>query len=293
MSANLYLAIPLELKQYQLFSEEKTDNYLTNDLLDIYLNNNKQECVERTEYFSATGELLKRSLYEGSLLRKEIFFINGRIGTEKEFDKNKVGTKKTYDKDGNIVCTTLYVYKNDLIIGIIKKKNNNEYKISYSYDEAKRIINRSIYINQVLVNKQIYNYDRDSKVIEYRDNNQSIKICQRTQQNELEKYIVNDIFGNKIEVYNHFENGEYVKTEITLNEHKTVIRDENYVYNLTLQKPQANEDDLNLVLSNLWRPAAIETNNENETKTIFEFIKNKELADNILPITIRKHALVI
>ncbi len=292
MSTNLYFEIPLELKQYQLLAEEDKD-CLMNDELKLYMACDENKCVERAEYYSATGELLKRSLYEGDSIKKEIFFINGRIGTEKEFDKNKVGTKKTYDKDGNIICTTLYIYRNDFIIGIIKKKNNNEYKISYSYDEAKRIINRSLYINQVLVNKQIYNYDRDSKVTEYRDNNQSIKICQRTQQNELEKYVVTDIFGNETEVCNHFENGEYVKTEIALNEHKTVIRDENYVYNSILQKPQANEDDLNLVLSSLYKPVTTESNSENEVKTIFEFIKNKELADNILPITIRKHALVI
>lgn len=293
MSTNLNLTIPIELKQYQLFLEEETDNCLMNDLLGIYLNNNESDDnIERIEYFSATGELLKRSLYESGSIKKEIFFINGRIGSEKEFDKNKVSEKKTYDKKGNIICKTHYIYRNNLVIGIVKKKNNNEYKISYSYDDCKRIINRAIYLNQELIRKQIYSYNNDNRITEYRDETQNIKICESSAQNELIKYIVTDICGNKLEVYNCIENGNYIKSEISLNEHKTVVKDENYVYNSILQKPQANEDDMNLVISTLHKSDNTNTRQENKIDIISDFINNNE-SNNILPINIRKYALVI
>ncbi len=292
MSTDLYLEIPQELKQYQLISKEDTTECLINDILAGYLNSNEKH-VERAEYYSANGELLKRTLFDGNSVQKEMYFINGRICTEKEFDKNNVSVQKNFDKDGNIICTTLYIYRNRLIISIIKKKHNNEYKISYSYDEAKRIINRSIYINQELVNKQIYCYNRDNRVKEYQDDNQCIKVFEETPQNELVKYVVTDILGNEISVYNHFENSEYIETEITLNGHKTILKDKNYIYNQILQKPDANEEDLDLVILNLYKQVKTPTKCKNNINIISSFIKNKEAYNNILPITIRKHALVI
>ena len=99
--------------------------------------------------------------------------------------------------------------------------------------------------------------------------------------------------GNKIVVENLYSSSTYAETKISLNGHSTMIKDTSYVDNIMLKRPYANENDLDLIIANLF-------NEENVTPTKREAYSEVNAMDVIdsniqnrtLPISMRKRLLL-
>ena len=282
---SLCIQIPNNLKQFLISSEENSD-ILEEKIKWISTPHVQNNPKFVTEYYSQVGELLKiEKYYEGT--KKEIYYSGGSIIPENEFNPDKIYEIKSFDKNRILLSDTKYIRINGLIISIIKYENGNEYKISYSYDEIKRIINRTVYINQECITKQIYCYDSSSRVAEYRDEFQTVNIAGRASNNIITDYTLSDICGNQINITNHFDANEYLNTEIALNENSMTVSNKYYYDNFILKTPYATEEDFNCTISYIHKLFEIDENYESDSILQFEN-KNK-----ILPITLRKRTLVI
>jgi hypothetical protein len=126
----------------------------------------------------------------------------------------------------------------------------------------------------------------------YRDNNQTINVKEVGSNRKLISYVIQDRMHNDIYIYNLFENDKYSKTEITLNGHKMFVRDISYVDNAMLRKPYTREDDLDFMMTNLFRQEDAPVKRQDEDSNVTNFKLNNCMQRPILPISIRKSQLL-
>lgn len=275
--------MPSELEQFLISTDTHHD--AEEKIKWVSTNNETDNKKYTTEYYSQAGELLKAEHYVNGT-KKEIYYNNGNVINKDEFNVDRIYEIKSFDKNRKLISSTKYIRINGFVISIVRHENGNEYKISYSYDEIKRIINKTIYINQEIIIKQIYCYDSLNRIAEYRDNQQTLNIINHTTSNIPAFYTLSDIYGNQIDIKNNFDNYEYKNTEITLNSNSKTIINEYYYNNFILKKPSATEEDFNCTISHINKWFNMENS---KSGSILQF-ENK---NKILPITLRKRALVI
>ena len=281
----LCIFIPDELQQYT-----KAVTYVENNIETADKNNNfgvkliKDESgnLKGTAYYSNSGELIKKIYYDGSSVSTIKYYRNNLLYSQEKFDTGKIIKKTLFDALGKEISKINYQYNRDNQIKCLQKLINNlMYSVEYGYDELKRVNSRRIKVNNKLINEQYYRYDILDRIVEYRDLNQCINIQKINQNNELVRYSITDVIGNRIIINNKFMCSEYIGTEIELNEHKTTIKDRSYVSNVMLKKPYTTEDDLDFALSNLLKIPKINPQSNFVTKREY-FNNNDEIANYII-----------
>ena len=291
-----YIHIPKELEQYKINTDtpDCSINIKTADFGVKIVKNNQGE-LEYAAYYSDSGELIKRIYYKNSEVSKVIHYRNNIIYSEETYHDGCILKKIKYDKDGNPLSHTNFQYNKLKQLNTIKKfVNSNIYEIQYGYDELKRLNSRKIFVNSKEVNNQIYEYDILDRIVEYKDSNQKISIKKMNQNNQLISYIITDKVGNDINILNKFYCSEYIGTEVELNGHKTTVKDKNYLDNILLRKPCANEDDLDFSISSMSSCISEKTHRESKTDVIDIFAARLGASkENVLPISIRKKMLLM
>ena len=110
------------------------------------------------------------------------------------------------------------------------------------------------------------------------------------QNNELISYTITDRIGNVINVENHFADCGYICTSLKVNGHSTSVNDASYVDNVMLKKPFATEDDLDIIISNLFTGMDTVTQRTASEDNAMSLINNS-IEIRTLPISLRKRAL--
>ena len=303
----LCISIPKELRQYT-----KVASILTNDKVHSVkevntdfgvklIKDNKGNLIH-TAYYSETGELLKKIFYDGSTVSTiEHYRYNSLYSMEKYYD-GRITRKIKYNKFKKPICIINYEYnRKGRITSIREFAENNRYEVEYGYDELMRVNSRVIKINNNIVAEQRYRYDILDRIVEYKDENQTITVKKLNSKNELLNYTITDKIGNTITIINKYLCSDYIGTEIELNGHKTTVYDRNYVDNVMLKKPFTSEDDLNLVMSKMLRKKSCEQTssitpitqrNDNTDITNAVINGNINISTKPLPISMRKMRLL-
>ena len=166
-----------------------------------------------------------------------------------------------------------------------------------------RVNSRIIKVNKNTVAEQRYRYDILDRIVEYKDENQTINVLKLNPKNELLSYTITDRNGNTISIINKYMCSDYIGTEIDLNGHKTTVNDKSYVDNVMLKKPYTSEDDLDLVISKMLNNSKSESESKPKLIPITRRGPNKDISDTIinnnlinsnkpLPISMRKVQLL-
>ena len=246
-------------------------------------------------YYNLKRELTKQVFYIGAEIKSIEHYHKSTLVTREEFEDSKLIIKKHYC-DGSVESTLKFKYDALKNIKKISKDENGKFTaIEYKYETLSRIIARQIYNDKGLISKQEYNYDALNRVIFYSDENQTIVVYNYNMKNELLNYEITDRMNNVISVVNHFSDTGYICTDYSLNKHSLTINDTSYVDNIMLKKPNATEDDLDLIISKLYyqkntsseffkQPASAE---RNASKLI-----DNSISQRALPISIRKRVLL-
>ena len=202
---------------------------------------------------------------------KFIFQTNGYLSYSLEYDYNR---------------------KNQLV-SICKKRSGTELLALYKYDDLNRIVCRKLYKNSEHINEQHYKYDILDRIIEYQDDNQHIVVNKISLNNELLSYVIIDRMGNKIVVENLYSSSTYKETNISLNGHSTTIKDTSYVDNIMLKRPYANENDLDLIIANLFNEEKVSpTKREAHSEINAMDVIDSNIQYRTLPISMRKRLLL-
>ena len=245
-------------------------------------------------YYNNKRELTKQVFYNGAAIKSIEYYHKNTLISKEEFNDSKLITKKHYD-NGIVESITNFEYDSKKNVQKITKEENNFFVIvQYMYDTFNRIISRKTYNNKEFISKQEYNYDILDRVTYYSDENQTIKVNSYSSKNELINYTITDRMNNVIIVINHFSDTGYICTEYSLNEHSLTLNDTSYVDNIMLKRPYATEEDLDLIISNLYslkdsfngcsRQATAAGRNATE-------LINNNISQRVLPISIRKRVL--
>ena len=152
---------------------------------------------------------------------------------------------------------------------------------------------RKLYKNSEHINEQHYKYDILDRIIEYQDDNQHIVVNKISLNNELLSYVIIDRMGNKIVVENLYSSSTYAETKISLNGHSTTIKDTSYVDNIMLKRPYANENDLDLIIANLFHEEKVTpTKREAYSEVNAMDVIDSNIQNRTLPISMRKRLLL-
>lgn len=259
---------------------------------EVEVNRDSRGRIISVTYYS--GDIAKQVFYEGQVFTRINKYHNKQLYSQEEFKDGKRVSKEVYNKDKSLAFRIDYEFdERNQIIGIYKKTPEHRMGVKYLYDTLDRIVGRNIYLDGQSVASQGYNYDVLNRVVEYTDNNQRIVVKSVSQKNELLSYVITDKMGNEISVKNRFTETGYSETEISLNGHSTTVRDTSYADNVMLKKPYTSEYDLDLIISNLFKPdkttRRTEYNNILSNNSMGLIDSNIEL--RTLPISIRKRIL--
>ena len=277
----LSIFIPEELQQFSKVAEIFEHTEPAENNFGVQTIKDKDGNLLGTEYYSSNGELLKKVYYKGSSVSTVEQYRNSAIYSVEKYDTGKIIQKTLYNKKGSEVNVIKYKYnRENQVVYIQKQINNKIYSVEYGYDELKRVNSRYLRAGSETINKQQYRYDILDRIVEYKDDNQCITVHKVNPNNELISYTIRDVIGNTIEVNNRFMCTEYIGTEISLNGHKTSVKDKMYINNVMLKRPYTNEDDLDFALSEQVNMTKISTNsiattkrnNEINTDKITDFI---------------------
>ena len=248
--------------------------------------------LDYAAHYSDTGELVKKVYYEGSRIKKIQHFSNNILYMDEEYSDDLIVRKIKYSKDKTILSKTGYTYnRNNKITSIRKTKSGNTFSVEYGYDELERVNRRIVSYNHEIVKEQKYRFDILDRIVEYSDNNQTIRVQKISPDNKLIYYSITDKIGNEITIINNFFCSEYQKTEVTLNGHKIELVDKNYVDNIMLKKPYATEDDLDLIISNLFNEKTEYTTKRTSLSDTADSIIDNTITARALPISLRKRVL--
>lgn len=252
--------------------------------------------IDSVDYYTPDGDLLKQVCYDENDISKINYFHNGFLYMSVLFgSEDTVLSKKVYKKDGSIAHQIEYRYDKENRIACIHKKDKSDISVEYVYDCLGRIIERKISVDGHLRAWQHYTYDILNRITGYKDDNKTVAVSNISKKNELISYTITDTMKRKVCINNRFsETGEYINTEIISGNERSVIKDKNYVDNVMLKKPHTSEDDLDLIISSLFRTAETSV-----TRTDFKDVVNRNSAKLLdsgikvqtLPISIRKRML--
>lgn len=285
------VSIPEELQKYWIMLSE-TDKQKMPVQVNFGAKIVKNSCgeIERVDYYSDSGDLIKSIYYNGFSIDSIKYYRNSNLYSEEQYSQGLLLSKGIYDSKGNVKNGLSYEYNRQNQIKSIQKSFGNDiYKVEYGYDELNRVNSRKISHNDKTITEQKYRFDILDRIVEYKDENQQISVLQLSQKNELIYYKITDKIGNKISVTNYFENNRYKKTEVLLNGHKTVVKDECYVDNIMLKKPYTTEDDLDLIISNIFSANDCTTKRSTSTDITDEYMDG--IKTRVLPISMRKRVL--
>ena len=286
MSKNyLCIFIPDELQQFSkivTFLDTDIQSDKVKDNFGVKIVKDENGNVTGTAHYSASGELIKKIIYNGSSVASIEHYRNNRLFSTEKYDLGKLLKKVLYSANGEVLSTIGYKYnKNGQIVYIEKLSGNLKYSVEYGYDDLMRVNGRILKINNKTINEQFYKYDILDRIVEYSDCNQHIDVHKVNQNNELISYTITDAIGNKIIINNKYMCTEYIGTDIELNGHKTTLKDRSYVSNIMLKRPFTSEDDLDSTLSNLIDIPKISVP-ENMTTKREHKVTTEELIDRII-----------
>lgn len=288
------VSIPDDLLCYKKVSqiqENETSPIRINSQIEFEQNNCGQ--IECSKFYDSEGDLVKALYYNGTFVVKKCRYKNNKLNAVEEYDEHHILSKIYYDSYGEIESRLEYKYnRNGKTTSITKYKNDSEYSINYGYDDIQRVNTREIIVNGTIAEFQRFRYDILDRIVEYQDKNQKINISQYSEKNELIYYTITDKIGNIISVINYFDSlGKYIKTDICLNDHNMTIKDISYVDNIMLKKPYTTEDDIDLIISNLFGVKEYKsTKRHNNSDIVLDKIE-LSIKATTLPISIRKRLL--
>ncbi len=280
--------IPEELVKY--FNPDNAEENL-NFSSDIEVVRNSNGKISSLKLYSPDKELIKTLCYENSKIvlvnhfRQNLLYSSDRYNNELLIEKN------VYRRNGALAYTINYEYNREKRLNrICKKALNRELLVGYRYDSFGRIIEKNISFNGKQRTKQEYSYDVLDRIVEYKDTKQKILVNKISQNNELISYTITDRINNVISVENHFADCGYICTTLVVNGHSTTVNDTSYVDNVMLKKPFATEDDLDIIISNLFTGMDTVTQRAGCYSNAMDIINNS-IENRALPIALRKRAL--
>ncbi len=290
------LAIPVALQEYYhvtdvIKSDLPKEKSISTEVLVV---RDSQGYVSSVKYFTPEKDLSKEICYQNKEIYKINYYRGGRLYSTEEYRNDLLEVKFVYLKNGQIAYMYQYSYDNKgKIVGISKQTKEREIAVMYKYDEFDRISAREIYLNGKSILHQHYGYDILDRISEYSDDNQRIKVIKLSHKNELLSYVVTDKNGNNIEIENNITKMGYESSRVSINGHYTIVKDPNYVDNLILKKPHTSEDDLDLIIANIFgvRDDVVKTKRETNIENLLKKIINDNVEERVFPISMRKLAL--
>ncbi len=294
MRSNFGVSVPQELMQFRKTYASQTTKLETLQNYDYgvkIVKNDKGE-IDSVLYYSDDNELQKQVCYSASEISSIKYYSNGRIVSLEEYKEGRVLSKLKYNKACFVISRLDYEYnRSGYITKIKKKKNDNFCSVEYTYDDFKNINSRKVSVGTEVILYQKYRYDILGRIVEYSDDNQTISIHKMGTKNELISYTIIDKIGNKTSVNNHYAGSEYIRTDVSLNGHVLSIKDSSYVDNVMLKKPYTTEDDLDLIISNLFRATAENCTKRKTAEECSSDMVSDNIQSRVLPISIRKRLL--
>lgn len=284
---NKRFTLPQELiKYYHINNDFFEDNIAISSNIEVVRNNEGK--ISSLRFYSSDKELIKSLCYDNSKIIRINYYRQNLLYSSDIYNGEFLIEKNVYNKNGSIAYTISIEYNKEKHPGRISKKIlNMEFFVGYKYDTFGRIVEKNICLNGKETTKQEYRYDVLDRVVEYKDKKIKIQVNKISSNNELINYTITDRMGNVISVENHFADCGYICTTLMVNGHTTSINDLTYVDNIMLKKPLASEDDLDLIISDLFTNMDMTTGrNRNTTELIDQNIENRAL-----PIALRKRAL--
>lgn len=292
---NLCVTVPPELQCYQKFDGycQKTEpNVQSPTDFGVKVFRTPDGTIEHVAYYSDFGDIMKRVYYNGACISYIRHYRNNLMCGEEEFFDNRIRRKRKYDKYGKICSQYLYEYNKANNISCIKKYSaGNLYSVQYDYDDLNRTNYRKIEINNSVINEQHYKYDILDRLIDYNDLNQRAHVNQLSTNNELLNYTITDNLGNEIQIVNYFNNQKYDCSEISMNGHKMITKDIKYVDNIMLKKPYTTDEDLEMILANLFKDSENIITKRVITECTADDLIDEKIIKYSLPISIRKRFL--
>lgn len=291
------LSVPEDLTAYYHVTDviNKVDEQSSDDIFasDLLINRDARGCVTSVNYYSPDRELIKEVFYTGEAISKINHYRGKNLSCTEGYKNGLLALKFVFKNSGHLAYSIEYEYnRKNLITSICKKYPGKILKAEYKYDDIDRIVERIVYNNDEEVIKQTYNYDILDRIVEYKDNNQRIVVSKVSKKNELISYVITDRMGNDITIENLFTERGYAYTNITLNGHSSTVKDTSYVDNVMLKKPYTSEDDLDLIIANLFRgEKAMQAERENDAEKRSSSLIDKSIEFRALPISMRKRLL--
>lgn len=289
------LKVPADLSAYYHVTNviNETSNSTDKFQSDLIICRNSSGCVSSVKYLTPEKELSKEVFYNNGQISKINYYRNGYLYSTEGYKDGYVALKFVFLKTGYLSHKYEYEHnKKGQIISICKKSQNQEILAVYKYDDFERIFCRKIYLNNEEVLEQHYVYDILDRIIEYKDNNQHIVIKKISNKNELLSYVITDKMNNDIIIENNITERGYLCTNISVNGHCSVVKDSNYVDNVMLKKPYTSEDDLDLIIANLFcSSSSTQTNRTGNTEINSGNLINQNIEARVLPISMRKRLL--
>lgn len=289
------ISIPTELKQYEKTEKIISESEILEDSCQdfgVKLIKNINGTISQAEYYSESGDILKKVYYKGSAVSCIEHFRYGKMRSQETYTDGLILRKSIFDNNLQLLSSISYEYNRKGDITAVKKTyKQQKYEIFYGYDDLNRPNSRELRQNSKVLDKQIFRFDIIDRIVEYEDKNQKIKVEKVNPNNELVKYLIKDCAGNTIDIYNKFLCSEYIGTDISLNGHKTTVKDRSYLDNVMLKKPYPSVDDLDLAFSGYINKYKVLPIKRMCNTDIAENIINKQKS-NVLPISVRKLHLI-
>ena len=288
------LKIPEEIAHYLNYNDDFEKEYLLQES-NVKINHDSFGRIISIAYYTPDEELIKIIFYENSRISKINNYKSEKLYSTEEYTNDLMLSKVIYKSNGDVYKTYKYDYNREYRISRISMtKKNQNLLICYKYDSLGRIIERNVCLNDIQNNKQKFSYDILDRIINYEDKNQILHVNNISQKNELLSYVITDTIGNNIIVENHFADCGYICTSITVNGHTTKVNDLSYVDNIMLKKPSASDEDLDLIISNLFN----QTDDKSYTRELSTVVNkhsmgliDKNIENRTLPISLRKRML--
>ena len=259
--------IPQELIKYYNpadVSNQNEQNFSSN--VEVVRNNEGK--IFSLKFYSPDKDLVKSLCYEGAQITQVNYYRQNLLYCSDKYNDSLLLEKTVYRKNGVVAYIINYEYnKEKRLVRICKKTLNREFLVGYKYDTFGRIIEKNISFN-----------------------GKQIKVDKINQNNELISYRITDKIGNVIGVENHFADCGYICTTLVVNGHSTTVNDTSYVDNVMLKKPYAKEEDLDIIISNLFAGMDTTTQRMSGSNNAINLIE-QTIETRTLPISLRKRAL--
>lgn len=297
MSNSFYrFSVPENLKNYYRVTDTINQSKKPDLKFDteVVIKRDSKGCLASVEYYTPEKVLSKEIFYSGDSISKINYYRTGKLAVTEAYKNGLLALKFIFQTNGYLSYSLEYDYnRKKQLVSICKKRSGTELLALYKYDDLNRIVCRKLYKNSEHINEQHYKYDILDRIIEYQDDNQHIVVNKISLNNELLSYVIIDRMGNKIVVENLYSSSTYKETNISLNGHSTTIKDTSYVDNIMLKRPYANENDLDLIIANLFNEEKVSpTKREAHSEINAIDVIDSNIQYRTLPISMRKRLLL-